>query len=426
MFRDFGRDLYRAIFNRPAESRAITSVPWRPFNVGPDRDYGSSGDALSLISYFACVRVLAEQISALPLQTFREDGDISKRITDPQLIKKPAAVVDKITWTRQMVISLAMRGNAYGIITEIDGFGFAVSIEWLHPDHVWVDETHPTRPIYYWTNPDGGYGEIPRDRVIHIGWFVPPGGVVGLSPVKAFARSIGFGLDAQEYGANWFGNGGVPPSTFKNKEKVISDEQADEITERLVRSLRSGRPLTYGADWDFSAVSIDPEESQFIQTMKMNATQIAAIFGIPPEWVGGETGGSLTYNSPEQNGLHVYKIVLLPWTTLIEGAISRILPERQFVRFNPDGILRGDLKTRYDAHAVAIDAGFLTIDEVREIENRPPLPKPKVQKQPIIPILVTDPSQKPPDPNPVPAKQDPKLTGGSNGRRVPAIHTIRI
>lgn len=412
IWKDFGKDLLSAFRSKPAEVRAIETLPWSA--GGPSGLSAGSGDALALIPYFACVRVLAEQISALPMQSFRQDGDLYKRITDGSLIKNPAIRVDKITWTRQMVISLAMRGNAYGIITGFDGLGFATGIEWISPDQMYVDEINPIFPRYYWASTINDYHEIPLDRMVHIAWFVPPGKRVGLSPIKAFARSIGVGLSAQEYGATWFNNGGVPPSTFKNTAKTITDAQADEITNRLIRSLRSGKPLVYGTDWDFTAVQITPEEAQFIQTMKMNATQIAAIFGVPPEWVGGETGGSLTYNSPEQNGLHVYKTVLLPWVTLLETNLSALLPAQQFVKFNSDGVLRGDLKSRYDAHAVAIAAGFLTIDEVREIENRPPLPKPKVTPIPV----PADPNAPQPGDPPSPEDVTPKTNGSKTGRNL--------
>lgn len=406
IWRDFGRDLRAAFRSRPAETRAITSLPW--YSGGPSPTAVDTGNALSLIPYFASVRILAEQISALPLQTFTTAGELLKRIPDGQLIRDPASVVDRVTWTRQAVISLAMRGNAYGLITSFDVFGFPTGVEWLHPDEVYVDESSPVLPVYWWAS-SKGYTEIPRERMLHIAWFVQPGKRKGLSPVASFASSIGVGLAAQNYGASWFSNGGVPPSTFKNTAKTITDEQADEITSRLSRSLRSGKPLVYGADWDFNAIQINPEEAQFIQTMGMNATQIAAIFGVPPEWVGGETGGSLTYNSPEQNGLHVYKTVLLPWLTLFETNLTRLLPDKQSVKFNPDGVLRADLKTRYEAHEIAIRAGFLTIDEVRALENRPPLPKPAMRP------IVADPSKPQPSES-VPA--DPAKTNGqTNGQR---------
>lgn len=416
IFKDFGRDLVAA-FRRSPETRSIDTVPW--ISGGPSGRQIDATNWKSLIPYFASVRVLAEQVSALPMQSFRQDGDIAKKITDGQLVKSPSVIDRRTTWVRKAVISLASRGNAYGIITGFDGLGFATGIEWIPPSEVYVDDLNPIAPRYYWSSTANGYHEIPRERIVHIPWFVEPGRVEGLSPITAFARSIGVGLHAQEYGASWFQNGGVPPATFKNTQKTVSTEQSEEITARLVASLRSGRPLTYGADWEFNAIEISPEEAQFIQTMKMNATQIAAIFGIPPEWVGGETGGSLTYNSPEQNSLHVYTTVLLPWLTLLEDHLSYLLPERQFVKFNPDAILRGDTKTRYEAHKVAIDAGFLTVDEVREMENRPPLPKPRTPKPIPVPgaqVPATDPADPNADPANPPANQQPP--NGANGRHL--------
>lgn len=394
IFKNFGRDLIAAFRNRPVEHRAITSVPWG--HGGPSGRSADMDNPLSLIPYFACVRTLAEQISALPMQTFRQEGELLRRATDGQLVKEPSSIHDNVTWIRQAVISLATRGNAYGIITGFDGLGFATGIEWIHPDEIYVDETNPTLPRYWWASTLGGYGEIPRERMVHIAWFVLPGKVEGLSPISAFARSIGVGLNVTNYGSEWFRNGGVPPATFKNTAKTVSTEQAEEITDRLVSSLRSGRPLTFGNDWEFNAIEIAPEEAQFIETMKINATQIAAIFGVPPEWVGGETGGSLTYNNPEQNGLHVHKIVLHPWISLLEAKFSKLLPLKQVVMFNPDGILRADTRSRYEAHEIGLRAGFLTIDEVRALENLPPLPKPKPVQQIQVP---KEPGEPPADPN---------------------------
>lgn len=411
IFRHFGRDVVAAFrsLGRTTDTRAIETLPW--ISGGPSGRQIDASNWQGLIPYFASVRILAEQVSALPLQSFRQDGEISKKIDDGQLITSPSVIDRRVTWVRKAVVSLATRGNAVGIITGFDSFGFATGIEWIPFNEVYIDDTSPTLPIYYWASTANGYHEIPRERVVHIPWFPEPGKVEGLSPISAFASSIGVGLHAQEYGSSWFRNGGVPPATFKNTQKTVSTEQAEEITARLVASLRSGRPLTYGADWEFNAIEISPEEAQFIQTMKMNATQIAAIFGVPPEWVGGETGGSLTYNSPEQNSLHVYTTVLLPWLTLIEDHLSYLLPERQFVKFNPDGILRGDTKTRYETHAIGLTAGFLTLDEVRAKENLPPLPKPKTPTK----IPVTDPAIVPPDP------ANPQPPNGANGRRIPPL-----
>lgn len=373
-------DSFRSSPSSNIETRAITSVPW---SHGSTRNGDS--DALHLIPFFACVRVLAEQISSLPLEAFVQRGKISVLQPTPAVIEDPATYIDVVTWKRQCVISLATRGNAYGFVPSFDVMGFPSAIEWLSPSEIYVDETRPTMPRYYWAGVEG-YFEIPREQMLHIAWFTPPGRVKGLSPVSAFAASIGIGLAANDYGQTWFDNGGIPPATFKNVNKTVSPEQADEITDRLVSSIRRGRPLTYGNDWEFKAIEVNPEESQFIETMKLNSTQMAAIFGIPPELVGGEAGGSLTYNSPEMNGSALHKFTLNSWMTLIETCLSRAIPSGQFLKFNADGVTRADMKTRYEGYKLGIDAGFLTIDEVRQRENLPPLPKPANPAPVLVPV----------------------------------------
>lgn len=350
------------------ERRAITSVPW--IEGGPLQSQVSIDRALALIPLFACVRMLGDSVASLPLQAYRRIGPAREPMTSqPSLIDDPSSLMRPFQWKHQAVVSLALRGNAYGLILARDGFQFPTQIEWLHPDEVVVDESVTFAPKYYWMG-----HLLPRVDVVHIAWFTMPGRVRGLSPIAAFARSIGIGLSATDYGASWFENGGQPPGTFKNASKTVNPKESDAITERLTAKIRSGKPLVYGADWDYTALSVTPEESQFIESMKLNATQMANIFGIPPEMVGGETGGSLTYNNPEMNGLAYLKFTLRPWLVRFEGAISELLPERQFVRFNVDSITRADLQTRYEAHRIGLEAGFLNVDEVRALEDRPPLP----------------------------------------------------
>lgn len=350
-----------------AETRAVTSVPWN--QGGPLASHVSTDRALTLIPFFACVRLLAEQVSSLPLHAYRRDRDERVRIADPPLLRSPSALGTSVRWLRQLVISLAVRGNAYGLVTGRDGFGFVTSIEWLHPDEVFCDDTKPAMPVYYWLGT-----EIPRERIVHIPWFTLPGRVVALSPVSAFAASIGVGLNATTYGATWFENGGIPPGTFKNTAKTLDPDHAESISDRLMARIRRGRPLVYGSDWDFTALQVNPEEAQFLGTIQANATQIASIFGIPPEWVGGQSGGSLTYNSPEQNGLQFLKMALRPWLVLIETELSKLLPERQYVQFNVDAVVRADLATRYTAYQTGLEGGWLTVNEVRALEDLPPLP----------------------------------------------------
>lgn len=345
--------------------RAITSLPWS--HGGDSVSAVNSSAALSLIPYFACVRLLSEQISSLPLSVYRETSTQPVKVRW-SLFDRPAAVGTTDRWVKQCTVSLAMRGNAYGLIVARDALGFATQVEWLHPDEVHVDESMPTLPRYYWRGQ-----EVSRESMFHIAWFAEPGKVKGLSPIAQFARSIGIGLEATNYGATWFEHGGTPPGTFQNKQRTLTTDQAEAVSQRLDAAIKRRKPLVYGADWAYESLQVSPEESQFIQTTKMNATMMATIFGIPPELVGGESGGSLTYDNPTLDGLALYRMTIRPWLELLEDNFDLLLPENQYAEFNPDALLRGDTKSRYEAHQIALNARFMTINEVRKLEGLPPL-----------------------------------------------------
>ncbi|MFJ3084721.1 phage portal protein [Streptomyces halstedii] len=379
--------------------RAITSLPWGGGgsgmgSVSPER-------AVALIPLFACVRILADSIASLPVQTYRRNGGSREILTFvPSLLFAPAARDNLFEWLHKAVVSLALRGNAYGLITARDDFGFPTSIEWLNPDDVWVDELRPTLPVFYWQ------GQIvPAEQIVHIPWVALPGRVVGLSPVQVFARTIGVGLSATEYGLSWFDNGGTPPAVMKNSGKTINPDEAEEISDRLAARVRARKPLVYGSDWDFTALKVNPEESQFIETMRLNASQIAAIYGVPPEMVGGDSGGSMTYANVEQNAINFVGFTLRPWLARLEAKLSALMPGREFVKFNVDAMIRVDLMTRYQAHHQALEDGWRNRDDIRALEDLPPLPD--GQGQPYLPVSMlggptSDPAPGPDDPNPNP------------------------
>lgn len=374
--------------------RAITSLPW--VGGGATSSSTSAARAMSLVPVFACVRLLADSIASLPVQTYRKNGASREMLTFvPSLLFAPAARDNLFEWLHKAVVSLALRGNAYGLITQRDAFGFPTSIEWLNPDDVWVDELRPTLPVFYWQGV-----EVPREMIVHIPWVVMPGKVVGLSPVSHFAHTIGVGLSATEYGLSWFDNGGTPPSVLKNTGKTINPDESAEISDRLSARVRSRKPLVIGSDWDFTALKVSPEESQFIETMRLNASQIAAIYGVPPEMVGGDSGSSMTYANVEQNAINFVSFTLRPWLTRFETKLSALMPGREFVRFNVDAMIRVDLMTRYQAHSTALRDGWRNRNEIRAIEDLPPLP-PGQHGEDYVPVALLAAAD--PQPDPVPA-----------------------
>lgn len=351
------------------EQRTITSLP---FNMGgpahPSRV--TTDNATSLVPVFASMRILADNIASLPIDAYRkQQGDLTPQAFVPPLFFSPSARDNRYQWVHKCVVSLVLRGNAYGLVTERDTLGFPSQVEWLNPDDVVVDETSPVAPKYF-------YASQPVDSsdMVHIPWITLPGRVVGMSPVAAFASTMGVGLAATNYGKQWFDSGGAPPSMLKNTSKSLNEDESRLIQKGVSKAVASGKPIVLGNDWDFTAISINAEEAQFLQTIKANATQIAAIYGVPPTMVGGEPGGSMTYSNVEMEVNNLIVLTLRPWLVRLETAFSSLLANAEEVRFNVDSMIRMSVKDRYESYGLALTQGWLNLDDIRKRENLPPLP----------------------------------------------------
>jgi HK97 family phage portal protein len=369
-----------------AESRVIGGVPWRPwdnpfvrFDVGgpvhPSRAFYGVDEALRLVPVYAAVRLIAEYIASLPVKMYLKDPSSGRvrRYNGPSIFDDPAPTVNVMDWLYECLTSLLLQGNAWGFVLSRDGFGFPQQISWMPPEMVTVidDETMPFNPlrsrVYF-------YGRLMnREEYFHIRAFSLPGRTEGISPLRAFALTILNGLESTRYGTDWFKSGGFPPGTFKNSELEIDASQSAEIRALLTSSIRRREPLVYGRDWDYHPVVVPPSEAQFIEAMQMNATQIAAVYGLPPDRVSGKRGDSLTYSTVEQGALQIIE-ALRPWLVRLETAFFSILPANRFCRFNADALLKTDLQTRANIYKVWRDIGLRSVDEMRDIEDLEPLP----------------------------------------------------
>jgi HK97 family phage portal protein len=368
------RELWRRYVWDTSEQRTITGLPW---NVGDDltRSQPVTFDrAASFGAVFGAWRYLGDQIATLPVHAYRDLGDRRQKMPSlPQLFQHPAAQGTREEWLFRAVISMAARGNAVGLVMARDGFGFPTGVEWTDPDQWRVDDQPPggslARPVWYWQG-----RRIPTEDVIHIPWMPVPGRIWGLSPLGAYAAVVQAALGAQEYAAGWFAGGGAPPGTYKNETQTLDKDTADAVKARLVQAIRTRQPIVYGRDWTYTPISISPNEAQFIESQQIGATQIAAIYGVPPEKIGGQAGGSLTYNTVELNQIAAQTDAVRPWVTKLEAKFAGLLPERQYVRFAMDAPVRTDIKTRYEVYELARRIGLKSIDELRELEDLEPLP----------------------------------------------------
>jgi HK97 family phage portal protein len=291
-------------------------------------------------------------------------------VDPPRVLQAPAASTDLPDWLWQSMHSYLLRGNVMGLVVDRERFGRPSQIELVNPDRVQPQVDQYQRTVTW--RLDGQ--EIDRADLWHRRCYPVPGQPLGLSPVAHFAQSIGLGLAAEAYGATWFGDANTPSGVLTS-DSPLTHEQAKRGHDEWMRLRRNRRDVAVlGNGITFQPISIAPEESQFLDTMRFNVQQVARLFGIPPEMLGAESGDSMTYANIENRDLSLLKYALGPWLGRLERAMNALVPRGQYVKFNAAALLKVDTLSRYQAHEIGLRAGFLTLDEVRELEDREPLP----------------------------------------------------
>lgn len=355
-------------FVRP-EARSMH--PWDlEGDVSPLPRQVSPDGATHLAPVFSAIRHIVDYVATLPIDFYRYGANGPRvKVDEPDLVRNIAAEVGWETWVGQLAYGIVTVGNAVGKATRLDAFNRPTMVKWSGS----------------WTGGDDGpfvldgVNASPAS-LVHIPWIVPPGRRLGLSPIGHYAAIVRAGLSAQEY-ADVKRGGGLPPAWLKNQARTVTKEQADAIKSRAAASFASGQPFVHGSDWEFGVVSIPPSHAQFIETLRLSASQIAAIYGIDPREVGGQSGDSLTYTNDESRALnraHNNR----PYLVRIERAIDRMLGDGVHMKFNIDATIRADIKTRTEVIGAQLADGRLNLDEARALDDRSPVPGGDVHRTP--------------------------------------------
>jgi len=352
-----------SLFRRP-EQRAVTGIAG--WGRGDDVLGSSMEASLSVVPVFASCRLISDSISTLPMQAFRKSGDARQPIPLPSVFDKET----RIEWVQQALMSLLLHGNAYGLVVQRAGDGTPLTVVWLNPENVTIDETG-SAPVFRWNG-----REIPNaeNDLKHIPAYSIPGTVKGVSPIGVCSMLGDTGSATQKMMRDWFKGRAVPGVTVQNTEKTIDPTVAEVVADRVRAKMKNGQPFVHGKDWSINVLSMPADDAGFIASARLNATQVATIYGIPPEMIGGETGSSLTYSTVELNMINFATFTLRPWLAKLEQEFSSWIHQPRFVKFNVDAMIRVDTKTRYEVHKIAREIGLDNIDELRALEDRPPLP----------------------------------------------------
>jgi len=346
-----------------------------PTDAGPTVNTDS---AMRLAAVWAAVNLLTDIVAPLPWHTYEQTatGQL-KRVPDPKFISDPSneTSISAADWRAQVMRSLLLRGNAYGLIKEVSPFGEPATVQIIHPDYVSVVRLGPLGPFEFRVL--GEKKELyPAGDLIHIPAYTVPGSPVGLSPIDYARQAIGLGLASEEFGARWFGDGAHPSAVLATDQPVTS-EQAHAVKQRFNEAIRGRREVAVlGAGLEYQQIQVSANESQFLDTIKANATTVARFFGLgmAPEMIGAESGNSMTYVNVEQRSLNLLTYAGRPWINRLEVAMSGFLRRNLIVKADTDELLRTDAKTRVDIQAQRLRMGVRSVDETRAEDNMPPLP----------------------------------------------------
>jgi HK97 family phage portal protein len=376
--------------------------------------WGSGGDWQSykdqgtkaLGAVYACGKLISTKVAGCPIEVHRVHPDGSHtRIATPSTFTNPFRRETPFEWKYRAVNALALRGNAYGLAA-LTGLDFQVG--WLDDSLVTVDDAmYPdVAPTYYYR----ARTLAPAD-IIHMALDVVPGRVRGTSPIGTFKRTFEAGMAAEKYGSDWFATGGQPSGILKT-DQAITDDEAKILKSRWAESRATSAGIAVmGNGAEYQQIQVTAEEAQFIETQRFSVEQVARIFGVPPEMIGGSAGDSLTYANREQRAIDFVTFTLAPYITLLEEHLSRLVPRNQVVVLNTEKLLAGDLQTRLQARAIAIASHQMTPNEARAEEGRQPLTEEQKAELSAVPIVVTaagklkdatGPTTAPPDATPAP------------------------
>jgi HK97 family phage portal protein len=271
---------------------------------------------------------------------------------------------------------LLLWGNAYAQIIR-DGRGNVVSLYPLLPDRMTIDRSSKGE-LFYEYHKKTGSAILRKEEVLHI-----PGlgfdGLVGYSPIAMAKNAIGMAISTEEYGARFFSNGASPGGVLEHPGVVKDPKRIrDSWNDVYQGTSNAHRVAVLEEGMKFQPISIPPEQAQFIATRKYQLNEIARIFRIPPHLIGDLEKSS--FSNIEQQSLEYVKYTLDPWIVRWEMALKRALlseKEKQeyFIKFNLSALLRGDYQSRMNGYAVGRQNGWLSANDIRELEDLNRIPE---------------------------------------------------
>jgi HK97 family phage portal protein len=335
--------------------------------------------AMTTSAVYACVRVISETVASLPLHVYRRVGQGKEKALDHRLYcllhDQPNSEMTSFVFRETLMGHLLLWGNAYAQIIR-DGRGQVIGLYPLLPDRMEVGRTGKGR-LYYRYLKDGREYFLRKEEVLHV-----PGlsfdGLVGYSPIAMAKNAIGMALATEEYGSKFFANDARPSVVLEHPGILKDPEKIRESWNKIYRgSENSHKVAVLEEGMNVKTLSIPPEQAQFLETRKFQIEEICRIFRVPPHLVANLERA--TFSNIEHQSISFVVHTIRPWLVRLEQAFNCALfseaeKGKYFASFVVDGLLRGDYESRMKGYAIGIQNGFMSPNDVRNLENMNPIP----------------------------------------------------
>ena len=331
--------------------------------------------SMSIGAFYACVLLISDTISTLPVDSYiRRDGSRVPYRPRPEWVIKPDVSLLRSEHYQQVLISLLLDGNSFTRIFR-DGRGDVANIVCLDPLRVQVQRNPKNRELEYLID-NGEAGVVPARDMLHITEIRKPGALRGTSRVNELKENLGLASALQSFAARFFGQGATTqgiiefPGALTREQAKDLQAGFDNAHKGYKKSHKTG-VLSAGAK--YVKTGVNPDEAQMLDSQKFAVESIARMFRVPPHMIGVTTPGAQSYASVEQNNIQFVVHTLRPYIEKIEYAYSTLLPSEAFLKFNVDGLLRGDYTTRIQGYSIGLQAGFYSVNDVRRFEDLRPV-----------------------------------------------------
>jgi len=358
-----------------------TAEFWAQFGVRAAGQQVNEQSVLRLSTVWACARLISETISTLPLGLYQRTSNGRVSATGHSLYNlihaRPNADSTAAVFWEAMIASMLLRGNGFAEKKYLGNR--LVSLEFLVPHRLYVSRDASGRRRYRYTDLAGKQREIPEQRIFRIPGFTLDGDW-GVSAIEYGASVFGSALAATAAANSTFEKGLAPTVAFK-VDRVLKPEQRDDFrksVERFSGALHAGKTITMEAGMDAKVIGIPPKDAQLIESRQFSVEEICRWFRVPPHMVGHTTNSTSWGTGIEQQMIGFLTFTLRPWLTRIEQAIAKDLlspvdQTKYYAEFAVEGLLRADSAARAQYESMMVNNGIMTRDEVRRLENLPPM-----------------------------------------------------